>query len=264
MGRIYATHPITLKSIILFFVLSALAPLPACSQEAKVVDASQKTWDSSAHFIEFSGNILLTNIGFAPLPAFSFDSPIAIVFLSLKKGKFSYEPAFSLGLNGKPWMIDNWFRYTFIDKKIFALSAAVNPSLFFKIENENRGKETIIAQRNLCFDLSFDYPVSKNIYGEISYQYVHGFEPGALSGHILFLGGSISKLPLSTMIFIEINPQVFYFDFTGNKDGMFAAAKLNVGDQQLPLKFFLQGVQRLWSDFNCSHFKWSFGMIYHF
>ena len=119
-------------------------------------------------------------------------------------------------------------------------------------------------QRNLCFDLSFDYPVSKNISGEISYQYVHGFEPGALSGHILFLRGSISKLSFSRMIFIEINPQVFYFDFTGNNDGMFAAAKLNVGDQQLPLKFFLQGVQRLWSNFNCSHFKWSLGMIYHF
>ena len=69
MERIYAAHPITLKSIILFFVLGALAPLPACSQKAKVIDASQ-TKDSSAHSIEFSGNILLTNIGFAPLPAF--------------------------------------------------------------------------------------------------------------------------------------------------------------------------------------------------
>src|SRR5258705_5394629 len=133
MERIYVAHPITLKSIILFFVSGALAPLLACSQETKAIDTSHKIKDSSAHSIEFSGNILLTNIGFVPLPAFSFDSPKGIVFLSLKKRKFSYEPAFSLGFNRKPWMIDNWFRYTFIDNKVFALSAAVNTSLFFKI-----------------------------------------------------------------------------------------------------------------------------------
>jgi len=114
--------------ILLFFLLHALTPLAVYSQETSTTNPLQKIKDSAEHSLVLSGNILLTNIGFAPLPAFSFDKPIGIAFLCIKKRKFSYEPAFSIGLNGKPWMMDNWFRYIFINKKTLTLSSAINPS----------------------------------------------------------------------------------------------------------------------------------------
>ena len=253
---------IACKGFISLFLLMVLISLNLCSQETKAITSLQR--DSTAYSLEVGGQILLTNIGFAPLPAFSFDDPIVIASLSIKKRKFSYEPAFSLGLNGKPWMFDNWFSYIFIDKKKVSLSAALNPSLFFKIENEDTEKETIIAQRNLCLDLSIGYMVSKKVFTVASYQYVHGFDRGTPSGQILFLKGFISKLSVSKMIFIDINPQVFCFDFTGNNDGVFGAVNLNIGYQQLPLKLFFQSVQQFWSNFDGPHFKWSFGLMYQF
>ena len=65
---------------------------------------SEKGW-------EVSGVFLTTNNAFAAIPAFSFDNPAIMSFLSIKKNRWKYEPDFSIGLTGKPWMWNNWFRY---------------------------------------------------------------------------------------------------------------------------------------------------------
>ena len=80
---------------------------------------------------EVSGLLLVTNNAFAPIPAFSFDRPAVMSFLSVRNDKWKYEPDFSIGLNGKPWMWNNWLRYELSGSQSFGLYVGINPTLFF-------------------------------------------------------------------------------------------------------------------------------------
>ena len=47
------------------------------------------------------------------------------------KGRFSYDPQLSYGLNLKPWIIDNWVHYKIVDRPVFEFKAGAVISSFF-------------------------------------------------------------------------------------------------------------------------------------
>lgn len=239
-----------------------IIPFNGFSQINKI-NRSNEIKDSTAS-IMVNGKIRIANVGFAPIPAFSFDSPIAIGSLSVKKRGFSYEPDFALGLNGKPWIINNWFRLNVMDGKTLKLRASMNPALFFKSDWIASGEEVLQAQRNLSFELACKHRLSKKWSLSLTYLYNKGCDHGTLSGHFIDMHNSFPDITISKMISMNLKPQLFYFDFDGNIDGLFTSGSIGIEHQQIPVSIYFQGVLPLWTNFPGNHFNWSIGFAYTF
>src|SRR5690348_16286735 len=156
---------------------------------------SQDSCASSSGNTKVSGRVLLVNTGFAPIPAFSFNSPISISGLVIRRRWFSYEPDFALGINGKPWIANSWFRFIIKDNERFQLIAGINPFLFFRKRVDLEGDEIIQAQRNLCGGIIGTY--KSRIPVIIEYRYNHGFDK-QLSGHFISLSSNVPALGKTT------------------------------------------------------------------
>ena len=236
---------------LLLFIVSLFVSVKAVSQEDSVSST------------RVSGRVLIANAGFAPIPAFSFNSFVVISSLSIKKKRFSYEPDFSLGLNGKPWMANNWFRFSFIENKKGKLNTGINPSFFFKSDRTASGKEIFNALRNLTFEAAGTWSLATNWSLSSNCMLIHAFDPGALSGVFFDISSSISALRLTKTVSIDMKPELFYFDFAGKVDGLFTSTSITL-KQQMPVSVYFQGVLPLWSDFPGNSFKWNAGFIYDF
>ena len=240
-----------------FTLLFILAQCNCFSQEVKGTDTLQLVKKSTAASLHLTGTAALSKIGFSPVPSFSFDSPLVSLFLSIAKGRFSYEPAFFWGLNGKPWIIENWLKYRFIDKNILRISMGINPSLFFKSGVSPDNDEIINANRNGTVGLFGDCSLAKNLSFRFTYWYNQAFDIGTISGHFMYITGIISTRTYSKKIFVTIKPEFFYFNNTGKVDGLFASVNISVGHKKYPLSLSVQGVQRLWANFHGDTFKWN-------
>jgi hypothetical protein len=211
--------------------------------------------------VKVKGKMLVLNAGFAPISAFSFDDPLAIGFLSLVQKRFRYEPDFALGLDGTPWMNNNWFRYDFYSNKISTLNVGVNPFLFFKKQKVNSGEEMIQVQRSLVFEVGCLHRLSDRWSLNVTYEYNKGFDQGSLSGHFLSVVGLLDKV-VAELVSISVKSQLFYFDFDGDIDGFFTSASLNIKHKKLPVACYTQAALPLWTNFPDNCFKWNAGLVY--
>jgi hypothetical protein len=211
--------------------------------------------------VKIKGKVLIANAGFAPISAFSFDDPLAIGFLSVARNGFRYEPDFALGLNGTPWMNNNWFRYDFYSDKMSTLNVGVNPFLFFKNQKVNSGEEMIQAQRSLVFEVGSLHQLSDQWSLNLTYQYNKGFDQGSLSGHFLSVTSSFVK-SVAELVMITVKPQLFYFDFDGDIDGFFTSTTLNIKHKKIPVACYTQAALPLWTNFPNNSFKWNAGLVY--
>jgi hypothetical protein len=210
--------------------------------------------------VRVSAKLQLSNVGLAPVPAFSFNGPIVFGFLTVKRQAFSFEPDVAVGMNGKPWMTNNWFRVTVFDRNKWQANLGVNPSLFFENETLDSGEKIIRTQRNLTFEAAAEYKTAGSKLG-VSFMNINGCDPGTLSGNFFAIHGEFTAVRVGKKIFLNIKPQLFYFNFSGNIDGFFASSVLDIKHTILPLTFFTQGVLPLWADFPGTGFKWNFGML---
>ena len=134
------------------------------------VKSTGKVKDSTVS-TKVNGRVMIANRGLAPIPAFSFNSPLGMGFLSLKRGRFSYEPNFALGLNGMPWLADNWFRYTFMERGKWQINAGIDPFLYFRNEMI-LSKKTIEVQRNLTLEMAGEFKFSQSCSLKLTWWYI--------------------------------------------------------------------------------------------
>src|SRR6266436_4206229 len=59
-----------------------------------------------------NGRITLLTAGLAPVPAFSYNSPVVDTYGSWTKGRLIFESDFAAALNGQPLAGNAWLRYT--------------------------------------------------------------------------------------------------------------------------------------------------------
>ncbi len=199
--------------------------------------------------VNVHGMILLTHNAFAPIPAFSFDDPALMAFLSVGSKRFKYEPDFSIGLNGRPWMWNNWFRYTCEDRQKFKLAVAVNPSLFF-ISTKTEGAEDLLeAHRNLTGEVMATFqPAAKQKY-MLTYRYNEAFDFGTINGHFIDLAAEFQKVLEYKNLTVTLRPQLFYFNNQGSVDGLFVGNTVQLGHSKFPFLLAYQSVQSIWTNF---------------
>jgi hypothetical protein len=248
----------------IFALLPVLISFNCFSQTLKKADTLQNAKANPASALQFNGVAVLSRVGFSPVPSFSFNNPIAMVFLSLSKGNFSYEPAVNLGLNGKPWFIDNWVKYRFLNGSKLKLTAGVDPNMIFQNEILPGKQQMLQGCRQVITALFADYTLSKNLSFKFTYWYDEGIDKGTLTGHFIDITGTVSNIKPSKKTFIKLTPEVFWFKNDGRVDGLFTSATVIASQNKYPLSLYVQAVQRLWADFNTVSFNWNAGLTYVF
>jgi hypothetical protein len=227
-----------------------------------VLGFSQETEIKLKKEIEASVTFSFHSNGIAPIPAFSLDKPAVAATASVKKGRFSWDPALFYSLEMKPWFIDNWFHYRIVARPKIELVAGANLSTFCS-GFEINGEEVLKAERYFAFSLTGTYLFSPLSSLSLEYWSDNGQEPGSLTGHFSALTYNRSAIPLGKSVLLSCNVMLFYINYNGNNDGLFISPTLSLSVSNLPAALFLQATQGIVSNIEpWPGFKWNLGVSY--
>lgn len=213
--------------------------------------------------VRVSGSVDLTNNGVAPVPAFTLGDPALINSISISKGKFTYTPEVALDFDGNPWFIENWMRYQLVDDK-FGFYIGADWSFFFQdyIPAQKEDSAVLETQRYLALEVAGTYKFSSNISSTFKYWYNKGVGERTIDGHFIDFTLNISQIPVSDHISLEIQPEIFFLEFTGQQDGLFFANGIKISHKEFPVSFTSQMIRHLWSNIPNLKTEWSVGVQY--
>jgi hypothetical protein len=179
--------------------------------------------DSTQSISSFSGNIGITNNGFAIIPTFSLNSPAIIMNYFVRHKKFSFDPDIRLVADATKGGILFWFRYYAVEKSKFSLRVGVHPAFSFirRTINDN-GATTEITEmlRFAAGEIVPSYQITPN--WSVGAVFLHGSglqKHGPQNTNVLFLNSSISNIKLSKEVKFQLIPMVYFLNtdgFTGN------------------------------------------------
>jgi hypothetical protein len=218
--------------------------------------------DSSQAKLKASATFSLNSNGISSVPAFSLGDPAAMVAVVLAKKRFSYEPTLAYGLDGRPWFIDNWFRYKLVNRRAFELRIGMNVSSYFS--EYKLPDETILqGQRYFAYEIAGVYKFSPNTSLSLSYWNDNGQEKGTLKGHFVDLIGERNNIPIGKHVLLGVNLQLFYINYDGNNDGLFVSPRVSSTVRNVPVSVYFQAIQALVSNISpFPEFQWNIGMAY--
>ncbi len=246
----------------LLFFIFVLAVNVAISREK--TDTTKVKSDTTKHPLKVSGDVSFNSNGIAPIPAFALGKPTIMANIILTKNRFSYNPQLSYGLNFKPWIIDNWFRYKMIVKPKFELRAGLNISMFFS-EYETPDAEIWQGQRWIALELAGLYRISKTSSLGLMVWYDKGLEDGTITGYFINFVADKADIRISKHILMGINVQTFYINYTDNNDGFFISPKVSFSLIKPSFFIFGQFIQPLTSNIDpYPNFQWNIGIGYSF
>jgi len=185
-----------------------------------------------------SGLLTVTNKGISTVPSFSLGRPAAIFDLSVRRGRFSFDPQFRFGLDGKPWTFQFWGRYRVLDGEQLRLTVGTHPALSFRTASTTvNGVRTdlIAARRYMAGELAPDFMLGKNITLGPYYLYSYCIEDDAARhNHFLSARVTFSNIRLSDRFVARLNPQ-FYYLRVDDRDGVYLFTSLVLSRQGLPV-----------------------------
>ncbi len=226
------------------------------------VSYSYEKADSSKTKLKANATISLNSNGIATIPAFSLDKPAIIASITLAKNRFSYDPQLAYGLDLRPWYIDNWLHYKFVDKPYFEFRTGFNISTFFseyKLEDESIWQ----GQRYFAIELAVAYKISPNSSLSFAYWNDRGQDNGTLTGHFFNLVGERSEINIGKCVLLSANIQLFYINYEGNNDGLFVSPKISSSVRNVPFSIYFQATQALISNiYPFPGFRWNLGLSY--
>lgn len=225
---------------------------------------SKENSDSTKHPLKVSGEITLNSNGIAAIPAFSLGEPTIMANITLKKNRFSYNPQLSYGLNFKPWIIDNWFRYQWIEKPKFEMRTSFNISMFFS-EVETPDEVILRGQRYAAIELAGKYKLSDKTSFSLMAWYDKGIDTGTITGYFFNFVYDQTGIGIGKHVLLAFNLQTFYIDYTDLNDGLFISPKLSCSVRKIPFFLFWQGIQPLYSNISpYPEFQWNIGLGFSF
>ncbi len=224
---------------------------------------SQENADSTrSKKLKAEATVSINSNGIAFVPAFSLDKPAIIGSFSLIKGRFSYDPTLSYGLDLKPWIIDNFFHYLIVDRPVFEFKVGALISAFFS-EYETEDKTVLRAQKYLALEFAGKYKFNPKTSLAFAYLLDRGQDPGTTQGHFFNLQADRSDFEIGRKLLLSASIQLFYINYTGNTDGLFTAASVSASLRGIPFSIFGQAIQALTSNIDpFPQFKWNVGLAY--
>jgi len=224
---------------------------------------SNEKADSSKTKLRAGATISLNSNGISSIPAFTLDKPAIIATISLVKNRFSYEPTLAYGFDLRPWTIDNWLRYKFVDRPHFEFRAGLNISAFSSEFNLAEEGEILQSQRYFTPEVALTYKFSPGNSLMLNYLNDNGQEKGTIDGHFLNLQADRSGIRVGKRTLLSATIQLFYVDYDGNNDGLYISPKISSSLRNIPFAIFFQAIQPITSNISpYPEFKWNLGISY--
>lgn len=217
-----------LKLIPIIIKVLFIIPLPGKSQDS-VLSKSK---------VSISGTIGITNNGFSIIPTFSFNKPATLLLLSIKKGKFSFEPDIRLTANGKKGSILLWARYQFINNKRYSFRMGMHPAVNWmpkEILENNQPQELIQLRRFLAWEMSHNFRITKNWGIGIYYLQGNGLQKnGPRTNHFINVNSSVQNIGISKNYRLSFIPAVYYLK-VDQTDGYYFTAATTLSKIKSPI-----------------------------
>jgi hypothetical protein len=229
---------------------------------------AQKEADSTKATTTFSGSVTATNNGFSIVPTFSLNSPAAIINLSWRRKKISFEPDIRLVPDGSKGGMVFWLRYRLIENKKFSLRVGAHPAFsYIRRTVTDNGVSTEITEmlRFAAFEVVPNYQITPNWSVGAMYLQGHGLQShGPQNTHVLFLNTGITNINLGGDFRFHFIP-IVYFLKVDNSVGKYFTATAILSNKKLPVS--IQGTINQTISSNIAgnqDFMWNVGLTYSF
>ncbi len=232
--------------------------------------AAQEKDSTSAKVSYFGGAVTIQSKGISTIPNLTLGKPAAIFDMKVGR-KLTFEPQFRFSLEGKPWAIVFWWRYSAPVSSKFSLVAHANTSLSFKDINiytdtaSGSSQEIIRTTRYLAAALAPNYQFNKYIGLGMYLFYTRGIEVFITKNtYMLALRPSISNIPIYRDISARIGPEIYYLKMD-SRHGYYLNATLSVTRKNFPLSLTALYNKALESDIPSTYTSlWNVGISYSF
>jgi hypothetical protein len=229
---------------------------------------AQPKKDSLNSISNFSGSIGLTNNGFSIVPTFSLNSPAAIINLSFRRNKFSFEPDIRLIPDASKGGMLFWVRYKLLEKNKFKLRIGGHPAFSYvkKTLNE-KGKESQITEmlRFAAIEIVPNYQINRHWGVGAMFLKGHGLQKhGPQNTNVLFLNTSITNIKIGKSLNFNFIPMVYFLkiDKTG---GNYVSSTFSLGKNNTPFRLSYTFNKTINSDIPGNRdFMWNVMMSYNF
>lgn len=215
-----------------------------------------------------SGNVLITNNGIDPVPAFALGKPAIMTNLFVRKGHFIYNGQLNYSLDFKPWAVNNWFlwRIPLNEKSYIRVGGAL--SFFHKRDRidylTRKNTDIQITNQYLTSEISYWYKLSSNSTVQFIYWQDFGLQwDGLKYGSFISVSGNFNNIPLFNKLRLNLNPNLFYLNNTAPQRGLFFSQISSFSVSPIPLSVFIQTVIPVQVTPK-SDFIWNYGIMFKF
>jgi hypothetical protein len=183
--------------------------------------------DSTRNITTLSGSLGVTNNGISIIPTFALNSPAAIVLLSWKTNKFSFDPDIRLTPDARKGGMVFWFRYQAVAAKKIILRIGAHPAFNFQTRAITEGgKTSTITQmrRFVAWEAAPNYRLAKNWTVGLYYLQGNGLQKdGPRTTHFLTWNSRVSNINVGGPFRLTLVPAVYYLYLDGFEGRYFTA-----------------------------------------
>ena len=159
-------------------------------------------------------------------------------------------------------IIGAYFVDKIVDRPVFEFKVGGVIAAFF---SELETPEGVIHQTQKYLAAEFIGKYKFTPLSSLSFTYLidRGQDPGTITGHFFNLQVDRSDMKLGKKGLLSASLQIFYLNYTGDNDGLFAAGNVSASLRNVPFAVFFQGVQGISSNITpFPSFKWNVGLSY--
>jgi len=212
--------------------------LPVLAASSLAHPAFSQAVDSAGSRTEVTWAISVTNKGISTIPTFTLGKPASSLDVSIRRGDFSVNPQFRVGLDGTPWSFLLWGRYRLLDRQRLRVSVGAHPALAFRtstVSVNGVAREVMVAQHFAGGELSPSYAFSRNVSVGTYYLYRHGLDADVTRHtHFVAARASVANLRLPARFVARVDPQVYYLKLD-QRDGIYLNSRATLAKRDLPV-----------------------------
>ncbi len=217
--------------IIIILLLSV-----CCNQ----IVTAQKNDSTSARINSFGGAVTIQSKGISTIPNLTLGKPAAVFDMRVGR-KLTFEPQFRFALDGKPWAMVFWWKYTSQISNKLRLIYTTNYSLSYKAmtyyTSTGTSQEIIRTTRYFAAGLEPNFQVNKYLGFGVYLFYTYGIEEFITKNtYMVSLRPGISNIPVAKNTTARITPEVYYLKMD-DKEGVYLNARLSVSNRNFPVSF---------------------------
>jgi hypothetical protein len=200
--------------------------------------SAQENDSASAKIYSFGGAVTIQSKGISTIPNLTLGKPAAVFDMKVGR-KLTFEPQFRFALEGKPWAMVFWWKYTAQTSDKLRLVFTANYSLSYKAltyyTSTGTPQEIIRTTRYLAGGFEPNYQINKYLGIGVYLFYTYGIEEFITRNtYMVSFRPGISNIPVAKNTTARITPEVYYLKMDDN-EGVYLNARLSISNRNFPV-----------------------------